>query len=176
MTTLKQNENLSSALKRIEFESFQIGKIINSINNLQNGKKILGSLPIGMIIHYSMPSSLAGGALKISFSKTKDIFVWQDINNNYKSQIYLRPTKLKNTLVKSVIENNLYISAKKSGIPENTILEMIALLGFSVDFQREIRKGDSFEILFTKKIDVLSDEVIQTKPITYVSIILSGKN
>ena len=173
-TTLKQNENLSSALKRIEFESFQIGKIINSINNLQNGKKILGSLPIGMVIHYSMPSSLAGGALKISFSKTKDIFVWQDINNNYKSQIYLRPTKLKNTLVKSVIENNLYISAKKSGIPENTILEMIALLGFSVDFQREIRKGDSFEILFTKKIDTLSDKVIQTKPITYVSIILSG--
>jgi murein DD-endopeptidase MepM/ murein hydrolase activator NlpD len=174
-TTLKQNENLSSALKRIEFESFQIGKIINSINNLQNGKKILGSLPIGMVIHYSMPSSLAGGALKISFSKTKDIFVWQDINNNYKSQIYLRPIKLENTLVKNVIKNNLYISAKKSGIPENTILEMIALLGFSVDFQREIRKGDSFEILFTKKIDILSDEVIQTKPITYVSIILSGK-
>ena len=172
-TTLKQNENLSSALKRIEFENFQIRKIINSINNLQNGKKILGSLPIGMVIHYSMPSSLAGGALKISFSKTKDIFVWQNINNNYKSQIYLRPIKLKNTLVKSVIENNLYISAKKSGIPENTILEMIALLGFSVDFQREIRKGDSFEILFTKKIDILSDEVIQTKPITYVSIILS---
>ena len=77
--------------------------------------------------------------------------------------------------IKSVIENNLYISAKKSGIPENTILEMIALLGFSVDLQREIRKGDSFEILFTKKIDILSDEVIQTKPITYVSIILSGK-
>ncbi len=173
-TKLNKNENLSSALKRINFKKFEIGKIINSISNLHNGKKILSSLPVGMIIHYSKPSNLTGGAVKINFDKTKDIFVWQDINNNYKSQIYLRPTRLQNTLIKSVIENNLYIAAQNSGIPENTILEMISLLGFSVDFQREIRKGDSFEILFTKKIDVLSNDIINTNPITYVSINLSG--
>ncbi len=173
-TKLKQNENLSSALKRIKFQNNHIGKIIKSISNLQNGKKILSSLPVGMIINYSKPSNLTGGALKISYSKTKDIFVWQDVNDNYKSKIYLRPTKLENTLIKGTIENNLYISALKLGMPENTILEMISLLGFSVDFQREIRKGDSFEILFERKIDILSNFVIQTKPIKYVSINLSG--
>ena len=174
-TKLKRNETLSIALKRINFKTFEIRKIITSISNLRDGEKILSSLPVGMIIHYSKPTSLTGGALKINFDKTKDIFVWQDINNNYKSQIYLRPTKLEKTLIKSVIENNLYIAALNSGIPKNTILEMISLLGFSVDFQREIRQGDSFEILFTTKIDILTDEVIQTKPITYVSINLSGK-
>ncbi len=173
-TKLYKNENLSSALKRINFKKIEIRKIINSINNLHDGKKILSSLPLGMIIHYSKPSNLTGGALKINFDKTKDIFVWQDIYDNYKSQMYLRPTKFQNTFIKSVIKNNLYIAALNSGIPENTILEMISLLGFSVDFQREIRKGDSFEILFTKKIDVLSNNVINTNPITYVSINLSG--
>ena len=59
-------------------------------------------------------------------------------------------------------------------MPENTLLEMISLLGFSVDFQREIRSGDSFEVLFTKEIDILSNEVTQTKPIKYVSMNLSG--
>ena len=59
-------------------------------------------------------------------------------------------------------------------IPEKTLLEMISLLGFSVDFQREIRSGDSFEVLFTKEIDILSNLVIQTKPIKYVSMSLSG--
>ena len=173
-TTLKKNETLNIALKRVNFQKFEIVKIINSISKLQNGNKILSSLPVGMIINYSKPSTLTGGALKINFNKIKDIFVWQDINNNYKSQIYLRPTKFEETLIQSVIENNLYLAALKSGIPENTILEMISLLGFSVDFQREIRQGDSFEILFTKKIDILSDKIIQTEPITYVSINLSG--
>ena len=173
-TRLKKNENLSSALKRINFDNYHIIKIIKTISELNKGSKILSSLPVGMIIQYSNPSSLTGGALKLNYTKTKDIFVWQDINNNYKSQVFLRPTRKEETLITGIIKNNLYISALKSGIPEKTLLEMISLLGFSVDFQREIRSGDSFEVLFTKEIDILSNLVIQTKPIKYVSMSLSG--
>ena len=173
-TRLHKNETLSAALKRINFENDHISKIINTISKLNNGTKILISLPVGMIIQYSYPSNFTGGALKLKYTKTKEIFVWQDIKNNYKSQVFLRPTKTEDTLIKGVIKNNLYISALKLGIPENTLLEMISLLGFSVDFQREIRSGDSFEVLFTKEIDILSNLVIQTKPIKYVSMSLSG--
>ena len=174
ITKLKKNENLSSALKRINFGNFHIIKIINVISSLHNGNRILSSLPVGMVIHYTSPSDLTGGALKLNYTKTKDIFVWQDVNNKYKSQVFLRPTRMEETIIKGVIKNNLYISALKSGMPENTILEMISLLGFSIDFQREIRSGDSFEVLFTKEIDTLSDLVTQTKPIKYVSMNLSG--
>ena len=173
-TTLKKNETLSSALKRIRFNDKNINKIIESIIKINLGKKILKSLPVGMIIDYSAPSKLAGGAVKLHYTKTKDIFVWQDINDNYFSQIYLRPAKLENTLVKSEIQSSLYVSALKAGIPKNTLLEMISLLGFSVDFQREIRKGDNFEIIFTKKIDLFKNIIIQTYPITYISLNLSG--
>ena len=173
-TRLKKNEYLSSLLKRINFEPNHIIKIINSIKKLNNGPKMLSSLPIGMIINYSYPSSLTGGALKLNYTKTKDIFVWQDVKNEYKSQVFLRPTRTEETLITGVINNNLYLSALKSGIPENTLLEMISLLGFSIDFQREIRSGDSFEVLFTKKIDTLSNFIIETKPIKYVSMNLSG--
>ena len=174
-TRLKKNETLSSALKRINFESYHISKITNAISELNTGTKILNSLPVGMVIHYSNPSSFTGGALKLKYNKTKDIFVWQDLKNNYMSQIFFRPTRTEDKLVRGTIKNNLYISALKSGIPENTLLEMISLLGFSVDFQREIRSGDSFEVLFTKEIDILSNLVTQTKPIKYVSMNLSGK-
>mgnify|MGYP001418564343 CR=1 FL=1 len=173
-TRLKKNETLSSALKRINFENYDINKIVNSISRINKGPKILSSLPVGMVIHYSNPSHLIGGALKLNYTKTKDIFVWQDIKNNYISQVFLRPTRTQETLIKGVIENNLYISALKLGIPENTLLEIISLLGFSVDFQREIRSGDSFEVLFIKEIDTLSNLVTQTKPIKYVSMNLSG--
>ena len=173
-TRLKKNETLSSALIRINFQNYDINKIVNSISRLNRGPEILSSLPIGMVIYYSNPSNLIGGALKLNYTKTKDIFVWQDIKNNYESQVFLRPTRTEETLIKGVIENNLYISALKSGIPENTLLEIISLLGFSIDFQREIRSGDSFEVLFTKEIDILSNLVTQTKPIKYVSMNLSG--
>ena len=173
-TKLKKNENLSSALSRVKFSSKDISFIVNSIYKLKNGKNILSTLPVGMDIHYSIPTNVTGGALKLNFSKKRDIFVWQDFENNYLSKIFLRPTKSENTLIKGIIKSSLYLSAIKSGVPENTLLEMISLLGFSVDFQREIREGDSFEIMFTKEIDLLKNRLMQTKPITYVSINLSG--
>ena len=116
-----------------------------------------------MTINYSTPSNLIGGALKLSFNKTKDIFVWQDINNDYNSIIALRPTRLEKSYVKGTIKSSLYKSAVKAGIPENTLFEMVRLLGFSVDFQRDIRAGDTFEVFFTKQIDLLENSVINTK-------------
>ena len=173
-TMLRERENLAMALARVKFEPKDIHIIVASISKLKNGKKILSALPAGMDIHYSIPTDVTGGALKLNFSKTKDIFVWQDFDKNYISKIFLRPTRSENTLIKGIIKSSLYLSAIKSGMPENTLLEMINLLGFSVDFQREIREGDTFEIMFTKEIDVLKNSLIQTKPIDFVSINLSG--
>ena len=173
-TMLRERENLVMALARVKFKPKDIQIIVASISKLKNGKKILSTLPAGMDIHYSIPTDVTGGALKLNFSKTKDIFVWQDFDKNYISKMFLRPTRLENTLIKGIIKSSLYLSAIKSGMPENTLLEMINLLGFSVDFQREIREGDTFEIIFTKKIDVLKNSLIQTKPIDFVSINLSG--
>ena len=174
-TNLKPNETLSSALNRINFNTKNINLVINSMHKLNNGRKILSTLPINMIINYSKPSKLIGGALKFSYSKTNDIFVWQDLDGNFLSQVFLRPTELRKTLSKGTIHSSLYASALKSGMPENTLLDMISLLGFSVDFQREIRQGDSFEVLYTKEIDILKNKIINSRPITYVSITLSGK-
>ena len=173
-TMLRERENLVMALARVKFKPKDIHIIVASISKLKNGKKILSTLPAGMDIHYSIPTDVTGGALKLNFSKTKDIFVWQDFDKNYISKMFLRPTRSENTLIKGIIKSSLYLSAIKSGMPENTLLEMINLLGFSVDFQREIRVGDTFEIMFTKEIDVLKNSLIQTKPIDFVSINLSG--
>ena len=173
-THLKKNETLSKMLYRLDFNNNDIIKIISSIQNLRNSSQFLSALPIGMKINYAYPSKLTGGALKLSFSKTNDIFVWQDNFNTYHSQIFLRPTKLEETFIKGTINSSLYKSAVKLGMPENTLFEMVRLLGFSVDFQREIRKGDSFEVMFTKQVDLIENRVIDTKPINFVSIILSG--
>ena len=67
-TTLRKNETLSSALKRVNFDSENINKIVDSIIKINLGKRILKSLPVGMIIDYSTPSKLAGGAIKLNYN------------------------------------------------------------------------------------------------------------
>ncbi len=171
---LKKNETLSKMLYRLDFNHNDITNMVSAIQKLYNSSQFLSALPVGMKISYAYPSKSIGGALKLRFSKTNDIFVWQDNFNTYHAQISLRPTKLQETFIKGSIHSSLYKSAIKLGIPENTLFEMVKLLGFSVDFQREIRKGDSFEVMFIKQIDLIENRVIDTKPINFVSIKLSG--
>ena len=46
------------------------------------------------------------------------------------------------------INNSLYSTAISLGIKPNTIVEFARLYGFQIDFQRDIWKGDSFQIIY----------------------------
>ena len=79
----------------------------------------------------------------------------------------------KEVVVKNVIENNLYTSAVESGVEPNIIVEFARVFGFEVDFQRDIRKGDWFEILYEKFEDD-NNRVRDTGKIIYASMYVNG--
>jgi murein DD-endopeptidase MepM/ murein hydrolase activator NlpD len=79
----------------------------------------------------------------------------------------------KEVVVKNVIKNNLYTSAVESGVEPNIIVEFARVFGFEVDFQRDIRKGDWFEILYEKFEDD-NNRVRDTGKIIYASMYVNG--
>ena len=80
----------------------------------------------------------------------------------------------KEVVVKSVIKNNLYNSAVQSGIEPNIIIEFARIFGFEVDFQRDIRNGDWFELLYEKFEDD-NERVRDTGKIIYASMFVNGE-
>ena len=80
----------------------------------------------------------------------------------------------KEVVVKNVIKNNLYKSAVDSGIQPNIIVEFARVFGFEVDFQRDIRKGDWFEILYEQFIDD-NNKIRDTGKIIYASMYVNGE-
>ena len=47
----------------------------------------------------------------------------------------------------------MYKSATKEDISPNIIVEFARLYGFQIDFQRDIRKNDSFQIVYEIYVD-----------------------
>ena len=76
-------------------------------------------------------------------------------------------------VVKNQIKNNLYKSATDVGIEPNIIVEFARIFGFEVDFQRDIRKGDWFEIYYEKFEDD-NERVRDTGKIIYASMYVNG--
>ena len=86
---------------------------------------------------------------KIELSKKKDIVFLRDVSlNKFSSKVIEKNLTRILKFKEGIIENSLYNTAIKLGIKPNTIIEFARLYGFQVDFQRDIWKGDSFQIIY----------------------------
>jgi murein DD-endopeptidase MepM/ murein hydrolase activator NlpD len=75
----------------------------------------------------------------------------------------------------NVILQSLYKAATDQNIPPNTIIEFARIYGFQVDFQRDIRKKDKFQIMYEVFIDK-NNKVIETGEIIFANLKLSGQD
>jgi murein DD-endopeptidase MepM/ murein hydrolase activator NlpD len=101
----------------------------------------------------------------VEIKRIKDGF---DIN-----EITLKLEK-KEIVLSNTIKNNLYSSAVEVGIEPNIIVEFANMFGFEVDFQRDIRSGDKFEVYYETYID--EDSIVRnTGKIIYASMFVNNK-
>ena len=75
----------------------------------------------------------------------------------------------------NIIIQSLYRSATDQSIPPNTIIEFARIYGFQIDFQRDIRKLDKFQIMYEVFLDE-NKNIIETGEIVFANLILSGQN
>ena len=112
----------------------------------------------------------------IEISKKKEIYYVRDFESNQFSSKILEK-KLNKTLVykESKITNSLYQTALDLNIKPNVIIEFARLYGFQVDFQRDIWRDDSFQIIYE---EFLNDkmEIIETGNIIFANLNLQNED
>ena len=59
----------------------------------------------------------------------------------------------KTSLSEGIIKSSLFRAAKKNNIEAEVIVEFARIFGFEIDFQRDIRKNDIFQIVYDKFVD-----------------------
>jgi len=75
----------------------------------------------------------------------------------------------------NIILQSLYKASSDKNIPANTIIEFARIYGFQVDFQRDIKKKDKFQIMYEVFLDK-DKKIIETGEILYANLKLSGQN
>tara|TARA_B100000989_G_scaffold16143_1_gene10759 strand:- start:1292 stop:2587 length:1296 start_codon:yes stop_codon:yes gene_type:complete len=112
----------------------------------------------------------------IEASKKKEIYFERDFENEkFKSKIIEKNLKKIISYQESKITNSLYQTALKLNIKPSIIIEFARLYGFQVDFQRDIWKNDSFQIIYEEFIGE-SGEIIETGNIIFANLILQNEN
>ena len=109
-------------------------------------------------------------------SNTEKIYLTRK-NETEKFDQKILVTKLNKIIVydESIILESLYKSATNQKIPASIIIEFARIYGFQVDFQRDIRKQDSFQIMYEVFLDD-KKRIIETGNILYANLKLSGED
>lgn len=72
------------------------------------------------------------------------------------------------------INSSLYAAAQDEGMSQQTIADLIRVFSYDVDFQREIREGDSFEVMYERFNDT-DGNFIKDGDILFGNLTLRGK-
>jgi len=100
--------------------------------------------------------------------------VKRDEQGNYAAELFEKPLTEMPFRASGTIDSSLFLAADDAGIPEEVTVDLIRMFSYDVDFQREIHKGDRFEILFTQMIDD-DGRAVDTGHVLYAALVTSGK-
>ena len=150
-------------------------KEVNEIKKILAKKINLNKLEKSKVIKITIDQT-KNSIIKLTYpiSKTEKISISKDSSlKNYAEEIII--TKLTKELVykENDILQSLYRSASQIKTPPNIIIEFARIYGFQVDFQRDIQKNDSFQIMYEVFKDS-KDNVIETGNILFANLTLSG--
>ena len=168
---IKNNDSIEKILNRFDIKT----KDIKSISNKLKQKKltnIYAGRELSMVLKKLEDESKTVVNLIYPVNNTLKIEIRKSQNNFIVKENILKLYK-KEVVIKNEIKNNLYSAAVEAGIEPNIIVEFARIYGFEVDFQRDIRKGDWFEIFYERFED--DNNIVQdTGKIIYASMFVNG--
>jgi murein DD-endopeptidase MepM/ murein hydrolase activator NlpD len=169
---IKNNDTVEKILKKFEIKNQDIKNISKKLkekklSNIYSGRKL------SLIFKKLEDNSNTVISLVFPINNTSSVEIKKSKNNFVIKENILKLYK-KEVVARNLIRNNLYSAAIDAEVEPNIIIEFARIFGFEVDFQRDIRKGDWFEILYEKFEDD-NNKVRDTGKIIYASMYVNGE-
>ena len=171
---ISNGETFDKILNSYSITSDEISQIKKELDLDYNLNNLKTNLDIKITIDESNNKKITSFILPISRTKKiqltrsseTDLFTKKIIITNLNKRIIFKEGKILQSLYKAAIDLK---------IQPNIIVEFAGIYGFQVDFQRDIRKNDKFQIMY----EVFEDDngkIFETGNVIFADLKLSGVN
>ena len=139
--------SLAELLKKRDFDNVEIHRIKEAVKPVYD----LGKIRAGQQLRLA---SMPGGAwktLEYDIDETRFLVVHND-EDGIKAEVKLVPFEVRPAFAWGVIEDSLIGALNKAGEQDSLALDLVErCFGWDIDFNTDLRKGDSFRIYVEKK-------------------------
>ncbi|MCX6569480.1 MAG: peptidoglycan DD-metalloendopeptidase family protein [Candidatus Aminicenantes bacterium] len=139
--------SLADILKRHDFDNLEIHRIKEAVKPVYD----LGKIRAGQQLRLA---SLPGGpwkTLEYDIDETRFLVV-RNNEDGITAEVKLVPFEIRPAFVRGVIEDSLIGALNKAGEEDSLALDLVErCFGWDIDFNTDLRRGDSFRIYVEKK-------------------------
>ncbi len=170
---IKSGETFDKILEYYLVQKKEILEIKKTLKKKVN----LNKLNTRQIIEFSLDKTnnqISEFTFQIS-NKQKIFLVRDNSGNTFNDELISIKLNKKIIYKENLILQSLYKAATDEKIPANIIIEFARIYGFQVDFQRDIRKQDKFQIMYEVFLND-KNEIIETGEILFANLKLSGQD
>ena len=170
---VSEGETFNKILNSYQIPKSEVQKIINILSKENKVNK----LKANQIIKFTIDKSENNKIISLLFpvTRTKKIELTRNsVSENFKKEEIITNLNKKIIFKEGKILQSLYKTAVDLEIQASVIIEFARLYGFQVDFQRDLRKGDSFQIMY----EVFEDDegkIFETGKVIFADLVLRNQ-
>jgi len=123
--------------------------LLHEIIKLNKETTKLPRLRLGQELLFKDNADGGFSQLRVELGETRFITVSLDEEGLSVADIY-REVDRRQQHATGVIQNSLFVAGKNSGLSDNMVMKLANIFGWDIDFVLDIRKGDSFSLIYEK--------------------------
>ena len=175
---IQEGDTLFDALVNSKVSRVEAERVISAARKLTNPRKLKPGQTLHLFFGKATTTIPSGtgiilAELSIDLNVKQRLRVARLLDGTFVAGFVARPLKTQKRKAHGIINSSLYQAAAGKNVPAKTLAKLIRIFSYDVDFQRDIREGDKFEIFF----EVLVDDggrTVDAGEILYSSLNLSG--
>lgn len=170
--TVENGDTLASILGRAAVSPKQAHTAIEALREVYNPRRLqIGQEIMLTVSKGPQEPTLVGLELSSRFDRYAGITLYPD--GGYRSfETAKRLTKVTHRVVGS-IENSLFVDGINAGAPAGTMADFLRLFSFDIDFERDVKTNDKFELVFEQYLD-RDGAVVHTGDVRFAGLTVGG--
>lgn len=171
---VKSGDTLGKILSEAGIDSSETQMIITTLRSVFNPRGLRPGQEMMVAFEPTAdgaPPAFRTLSLKIAYDR--DVVIERGENGELAASEVVKPLHTELVRAGGTIWSSLFHAADLVRVPRSVMIEMIRLFSFDVDFQRNIQRGDSFEVLFERYYDD-DGNFVNDGQLIFATLTLSG--
>ncbi len=140
---VQSGDNLTTVFKRLSLDARDVYAVANAESESQPLRKLRPGETV------AIQTDEGGQLARVRYIRSQlESYLYEREHAGFTGEKQLREPDIISSFMQARIDNSLFLDGVRAGLEQTTIMDLANIFGWDIDFALDIRRGDSFQVLY----------------------------